>query len=152
MGKNYHFRPLWTGTLSKLKGNFKILTNTLAIGPLYERFKLKCVLAIRHVCGQKVEIIQGYKDGCSAYLLLVSLPLPFPLHLSSPPSQSSSYQCPCSWLPTQQDNPQYSIILCSYCTGTYTEVEVLLLWSISTATLEYPCNFSNRVAVQVLHV
>ena len=34
---------------------------------------------------------------------------------------------------------------------TYTEVTVLLLWSSSSATLEYPRRYSNRVAVWVLH-
>ena len=34
---------------------------------------------------------------------------------------------------------------------TYTEVTVLLLWSWSNATLEYPRRYSNRVAVWVLH-
>ena len=35
---------------------------------------------------------------------------------------------------TQQDNycPRFSTLLHSYCTGTYTEVTVLLLWSNST--------------------
>ena len=56
---------------------------------------------------------------------------------------------------TQQD---YHGRLCvtllhSYCTSTYTEVTVLLLWSSSNATLEYPCacRYSNRAAVWVLH-
>ena len=40
---------------------------------------------------------------------------------------------------TQQDyyDPQYSTLLHSYCIGTYTEVEVLLLRSSATVTLEY---------------
>ena len=42
-------------------------------------------------------------------------------------------------------------LLDSYCTCTYTEVTVLLLWSSSNATLEYPCRYSNKVAVWVLH-
>ena len=42
-------------------------------------------------------------------------------------------------------------LLHSYCTGTYTEVTVLLLWSSCNATLEYPRRYSNRVAVRVLH-
>ena len=41
-------------------------------------------------------------------------------------------------------------LLHSYCTSTYTEVTVLLLWSSSNATLEYPHRYSNRVAVWVL--
>ena len=40
----------------------------------------------------------------------------------------------------------------SYCTSTYTTEEtVLLLWSSSNATLEYPRRYSNRVAVWVFH-
>ena len=42
-------------------------------------------------------------------------------------------------------------LLHSYCTSTYTEGTVLLLWSSSNATLEYPRRYSNRVAVWVLH-
>ena len=51
--------------------------------------------------------------------------------------------------PTQQDHydPQYGTLLHSYCTGTYTGVVVLLLWSSSTVTLEYPRRYSNQVAV-----
>ena len=50
---------------------------------------------------------------------------------------------------SQQDyyGLQYGILLHGYCTGTYTEVVVLLLWSSSTVTLEYPRRYSNRVAV-----
>ena len=48
-------------------------------------------------------------------------------------------------------DPQYGTLLHSYCIGTYTEVVVLPLWSNSTITLEYPCKYSNRVAVYVLH-
>ena len=54
---------------------------------------------------------------------------------------------------TQQDcyGWQSCTLLHSVCTSTYTEVTVLLLWSSSNATLEYPCRYSNRVAVWVLH-
>ena len=38
---------------------------------------------------------------------------------------------------------QNSTLLHSYCTGTYTELVVLLLWSSYTATLEYPCRYSS---------
>ena len=50
---------------------------------------------------------------------------------------------------TQQDycDPQYGTLLHSDCTGTYTDVEVLLLWSSSTVTVAYPRRYSNRVAV-----
>ena len=34
-----------------------------------------------------------------------------------------------------------------YCTGTYTEVKVLLLWSNSNVTLEYQRLWFNRVAM-----
>ena len=52
---------------------------------------------------------------------------------------------------TQQDyyGRQGGTLLHSY--STYTEVTVLLLWSSSNATLEYPRRYSNRVAVWVLH-
>ena len=55
--------------------------------------------------------------------------------------------------PTQQDyyGRRGGTLLHSYCTSTYTEATVLLLWSSSNATLEYPCRYSNRVAVWVLH-
>ena len=54
---------------------------------------------------------------------------------------------------TQQDyyGRWCGTLLHSYCTSTYTEVTVLLLWSSSNATLEYPCRYSNSVAVWVLH-
>ena len=54
---------------------------------------------------------------------------------------------------TQQDyyGRQCGILLHSYCTSTYTEVTVLLLWSSSNTTLEYPRRYSKRVAVWVLH-
>ena len=54
---------------------------------------------------------------------------------------------------TQQDyyGRWCSTPLHSYCPGTYTEVAVLLLRSSSTITLEYPCRYFKRVAVQVLH-
>ena len=54
---------------------------------------------------------------------------------------------------TQQDYYGWwcGTLLQSYCTSTYTEVTVLLLWSSSNATLEYPRRYSNRVAVWVLH-
>ena len=38
-----------------------------------------------------------------------------------------------------------------YFFSIYTEVTVLLLWSSSNATLEYPHRYSNRVAMWVLH-
>ena len=54
---------------------------------------------------------------------------------------------------TQQDyyGRQCGTLLHSYCTRTYTEVTVLLLWSSSNGTLEYPCKYSNKVAVWALH-
>ena len=54
---------------------------------------------------------------------------------------------------TQQDyyGRRCSALLHSYCTGTFTEVTVLLLWSSSNATFEYLCRYYNRVAVWVLH-
>ena len=54
---------------------------------------------------------------------------------------------------TQEDyyGRRCGILLHSSCTGTFTEVTVLLLWSSSNATLEYPRRYSNRVAVWVLH-
>ena len=54
---------------------------------------------------------------------------------------------------TQQDyyGRRCGTLLHSYCTSTYTEVTVLLLWSSSNATLEYPHRYSNRVVVWVLH-
>ena len=54
---------------------------------------------------------------------------------------------------TQQDyyGRWCGTLLHSYCTSTYTEVTVQLLWSSSNATLEYPRRYSNRVAVWVLH-
>ena len=58
-------------------------------------------------------------------------------------------------LSTQQDyygrRGGTGTLLRSYCTSTYTEVTVLLLWSSSNATLGYPRRYSNRVAVWVLH-
>ena len=53
---------------------------------------------------------------------------------------------------TQQDycDPQYSTILHSYCTLTYTEVTALFLWSISTVTMQYLHNFSVGLPVWVL--
>ena len=59
------------------------------------------------------------------------------------------------YLPLQKQQDYYGrrcgSLLHSYCTGTYTEVTVLLLWSSSNATFEYPRRYSNRVAVWVLH-
>ena len=54
---------------------------------------------------------------------------------------------------TQQDDygRLCGTLLHSSCTGAYTEVTVLLLWSSSNATLEYPRRYSYRVAVWVLH-
>ena len=54
---------------------------------------------------------------------------------------------------TQQDyyGRRCGTLLHSNCTSTYTEVTVLLLWSSSNATLEYPRRYSYRVAVWVLH-
>ena len=54
---------------------------------------------------------------------------------------------------TQQDyyGRRCGTLFHGYCTSTYTEVTVLLLWSSSNATLKYPCRYSNRVAVWVLH-
>ena len=54
---------------------------------------------------------------------------------------------------TQQDyyGRRCGTLLDSYCPGTFTEVTMLLLWSSTNATLEYPCRYSNRVAVRVLH-
>ena len=54
---------------------------------------------------------------------------------------------------TQQDyyGRRCGTPLHSYCISTYTEVTVLFLWSSSSATLEYPHRYSNRVAVWVLH-
>ena len=55
---------------------------------------------------------------------------------------------------TQQDyyGRQCGTLLHSYCTSTYTEVTVLLLWSSSNATFEYPRRYCNRVAVWILCV
>ena len=54
---------------------------------------------------------------------------------------------------TQQDYYSWrcGTLLHSYCTCTYTEVTVLLLWSSSSATLEYPHSYSVGVPVWVLH-
>ena len=54
---------------------------------------------------------------------------------------------------TQQDyyGRRCGTLLHSDGTSTYTEVTVLLLWSSSNATLEYPRRYSDRVAVWVLH-
>ena len=54
---------------------------------------------------------------------------------------------------TQQDyyGRRCGTLLHSYCTSTYTEVTVLLLWSSSNAALEYQRRHSNRVVVWVLH-
>ena len=41
-------------------------------------------------------------------------------------------------------------LLHSYCTGTYTEVIVLLLWGNSAVTLEYPHSYSVGVPAWVL--
>ena len=41
-------------------------------------------------------------------------------------------------------------LLHSYCTGTYTEVTVLLLWSNSAVTMEYPHSYSVGVPAWVL--
>ena len=54
---------------------------------------------------------------------------------------------------TQQDYycQRCGTLLHSYCTITYTKVTVLLLWSSSNATLEYPRRYSNKVSVWELH-
>ena len=41
-------------------------------------------------------------------------------------------------------------LLHSYCTGTYTEVTVLLLWCNSAITMEYPHSYSVGVPAGVL--
>ena len=41
-------------------------------------------------------------------------------------------------------------LLHSYCTGTYTEVTVLLLWGNSAVTMEYPHSYSVGVPSWVL--
>ena len=53
---------------------------------------------------------------------------------------------------TQQDyyGQRYGTLLHSYCTGTYTEVTVLLSWGISTVTMEYPHSYSVGVPSWVL--
>ena len=45
---------------------------------------------------------------------------------------------------TQQDyyGRQCGTLLHSYCTGTYTEVTVVLLWGNSAVTMEYPHSYS----------
>ena len=71
----------------------------------------------------------------------------------------ASHACSTKWqvwslIPHTQQNYygwRCGALLHSYCTVTYTEVTVLLLWSSSNATLEYPLRYSNRVAVWVLH-
>ena len=56
-------------------------------------------------------------------------------------------------MPTQQDyyGRRCGTLLHSYYTSTYIEVAVLLLWSSSNLTLEYPRRYSNIVAVWVHH-
>ena len=75
-----------------------------------------------------------------------------------PPPQLWALQVPARWVLiiekyTQQDyyGRRCGTPLHSYCTSTYTEVTVLLLWSSSNATFEYLCRYSNRVALWVLH-
>ena len=53
---------------------------------------------------------------------------------------------------TQQDNydRRCSTLLHSYCTGTYTEVTVLLLWGNSAVTMEYPHSYSVGIPAWVL--
>ena len=52
----------------------------------------------------------------------------------------------------QQDyyGRQCSNLLHSYCTGTYTEVTLLLLWGNSAVTMEYPHSYSVGVPAWVL--
>ena len=53
---------------------------------------------------------------------------------------------------TQQDyyGRRCDTLLHSYCTGTYTEVTVLLLWGNSAVAMEYPHSHSVGVPVWVL--
>ena len=55
-------------------------------------------------------------------------------------------------LATQEDyyGRQNGTLLRSYCTGTYTEVTVLLLCGNSAVTMEYPHSFSVGVPAWVL--
>ena len=46
--------------------------------------------------------------------------------------------------------PRCGTLLHSYCTGTYTEVTVLLLWGNSAVTMEYPHSYSVGVPARVL--
>ena len=50
---------------------------------------------------------------------------------------------------SQQDccDLEYGTLLHSYCTGTYTEVTALLLWSTYIVTLDYTHLLQKRVAV-----
>ena len=67
--------------------------------------------------------------------------------------QQKQWKCSSCCRPTQQDyyGRRCGTLLHSYCAGTYTEVTMLLIWSNSNATLEYPRRYSNRVAVWALH-
>ena len=75
----------------------------------------------------------------------------------------SSLACMCAWanmnpvltilcVYTQQDyyGRQCGTLLHSYCTGTYTEVTVLLLWGNSAVTMGDPHSYSVRVPAWVL--
>ena len=55
-------------------------------------------------------------------------------------------------LTTQQNyyGQRCGTFLHSYCTGTYTEVTVLLLWGNSAVTMEYPHSYSVGVPAWVL--
>ena len=58
----------------------------------------------------------------------------------------------CNQVHTQQDyyGQRCGTLLHSYCTGTYTEVTVLLLWGNSVVTMEYPHSYSVGVPAWVL--
>ena len=55
-------------------------------------------------------------------------------------------------VPTQQEyyGQRCGTLLHSYCTSTYTEITVLLLWGNSAVTMEFPHSYSVGVPVWVL--
>ena len=63
-----------------------------------------------------------------------------------------NYSTPQCRITTQEDyyGQRCGTLLHSYCTGTYTEVTVLILWGNSAVTMEYPHSYSVGVPVWVL--
>ena len=107
-----------------------------------------CITAVATASQSTLRVLWGYSDATVKEATVHPIVIEHPHSiLNSTPTCSSQIGI------TQQDyyGRRCGTLLHSYCTGTYTDVTVLLLWSSSNATLEYPRRYSKKVAVWVLH-